>query len=63
MPIKDKKFKHPTEEMKLKAVKAFQSGVSASAVGKIFGYDRGTIHRWVREFESDKKVTKDREWA
>ena len=58
MEKKQRKFKHPTEEIKHKAVKAFHSGISAAAVGKTFGYDRITIHRWVREFESGKAMSR-----
>ena len=50
--------KHPTEELKLKAIAAFQSGTSAIKIADIFGYDRVTIHRWVRESNAGKNMAR-----
>jgi len=53
-----KNNKHPSEELKLKAIAAYNSGISASKVADIFGYNRVTIHRWVRENIANKKMSR-----
>lgn len=54
--MKKKTASHPTLDIKLAAVKALKSGLSAIAVSEICGYNRITIHRWVREYKSGKKL-------
>lgn len=58
MKRKRKIYKHPTEEMKRKAVDSYRNGLSAATVAKAFGYDRVTIHKWVREAKTKRGLSR-----
>ena len=50
--------KHLTVEEKKKIVKSYRKGKTAIELAEIFGIQRATIHRWIREEESGRKLNR-----
>lgn len=49
--------KHSQHDLRIRAVKAVQSGATIESVAKTLRFDRSTIHRWIRRY--DKKMGDD----